>query len=137
MSGVCSHQHIVLVGMMGAGKSSVGRVLAQRLERELHDSDHMIEARDGREALEKVQQEKPTLAILDIVMPELDGYAVVDQLQHMGEPFDKLPILFLTCVDSNALELLGDKYGAYLRKPVNADRLLKAIDQHLPIQDSV
>ena len=48
MSGVCSHQHIVLVGMMGAGKSSVGRVLAQRLEREVHDSDHMIEARDGR-----------------------------------------------------------------------------------------
>ena len=48
MSVDCSHQHVVLIGMMGAGKSSVGRVLAQRLERELYDSDDMIEAADGR-----------------------------------------------------------------------------------------
>ena len=44
----CSAQHIVLVGMMGAGKSSVGRVLAQRLDRPLLDSDDMIEDRTGR-----------------------------------------------------------------------------------------
>ena len=44
----CTDRHIVLVGMMGAGKSSVGRVLARRLDRELLDSDHMIEARTGR-----------------------------------------------------------------------------------------
>lgn len=44
----CSKQHIVLVGMMGAGKSSVGRVLAQRLGRRLLDSDDMIEERTGR-----------------------------------------------------------------------------------------
>ena len=40
-------QHIVLVGMMGAGKSSVGRLLASRLDRALYDSDEMIEARTG------------------------------------------------------------------------------------------
>lgn len=44
----CSAQHIVLVGMMGAGKTSVGRVLAQRLGRPLVDSDAMIEERTGR-----------------------------------------------------------------------------------------
>jgi shikimate kinase len=41
-------RHIVLVGMMGAGKSSVGRVLASRLDRELLDSDAMIEQRTGQ-----------------------------------------------------------------------------------------
>ncbi len=41
-------RHIVLVGMMGSGKSSVGRVLAQRLGRPLLDSDEMIEAETGR-----------------------------------------------------------------------------------------
>lgn len=46
--GPCTDSHIVLVGMMGAGKSSVGRVLAKRLERELLDSDDMIERRTGR-----------------------------------------------------------------------------------------
>ena len=44
----CIHRHIVLVGMMGAGKSSVGRVLAKRLDRVLLDSDEMIESRTGR-----------------------------------------------------------------------------------------
>ncbi|MFK7918410.1 MAG: shikimate kinase [Ilumatobacter sp.] len=44
----CTDSHIVLVGMMGAGKSSVGRVLAKRLDRSLLDSDDMVEARTGR-----------------------------------------------------------------------------------------
>ncbi len=46
--GSCTDSHIVLVGMMGAGKSSVGRILSRRLGRELLDSDEMIEARTGR-----------------------------------------------------------------------------------------
>ncbi len=44
----CTPGHIVLVGMMGAGKSSVGRAMAQRLGRPLLDSDAMIEERTGR-----------------------------------------------------------------------------------------
>ena len=44
----CTDSHIVLVGMMGVGKSSVGRALARRLDRKLLDSDEMIEAREGR-----------------------------------------------------------------------------------------
>lgn len=43
----CTTQHIVLVGMMGAGKSSVGRAMAHRLGRPLLDSDAMIEERTG------------------------------------------------------------------------------------------
>ena len=48
----CTDSHIVLVGMMGAGKSSVGRALARRLDRELLDSDEMVEAREGRSVRE-------------------------------------------------------------------------------------
>ena len=44
----CAGKHIVLVGMMGAGKSSVGRVLARKLHRPLLDSDEIIEERTGR-----------------------------------------------------------------------------------------
>jgi len=53
----CSTQHIVLIGMMGAGKSSVGRVLAERLGRPLFDSDQMIEERTGRTVREIWQAE--------------------------------------------------------------------------------
>jgi shikimate kinase len=48
MTASCTDDHIVLVGMMGAGKSSVGRLLARKLDRALYDSDEMIEARTGR-----------------------------------------------------------------------------------------
>lgn len=47
-TGCTDGRHLVLVGMMGAGKSTVGRVLAARLDRPLLDSDSMIEERTGR-----------------------------------------------------------------------------------------
>ena len=48
----CEGKHIVLVGMMGVGKSSVGRVLARKLHRPLLDSDELIEERTGRSVRE-------------------------------------------------------------------------------------
>lgn len=44
--------HVVLIGMMGAGKTTVGRVVAQRLGRPFHDSDEAVEARTGRTVAE-------------------------------------------------------------------------------------
>ncbi len=41
-------RHVVLVGMMGAGKTTIGRLLGRRLDRAVYDSDVMIEARTGR-----------------------------------------------------------------------------------------
>lgn len=49
---VCEQQHIVLVGMMGVGKSSVGRALARRLDRPLRDTDALVERRAGRSVRE-------------------------------------------------------------------------------------
>jgi shikimate kinase len=45
---IAADQHVVLVGLMGTGKTSVGRMLADRLGRPLIDSDAVIEARTGR-----------------------------------------------------------------------------------------
>lgn len=43
-----AHQHVVLVGLMGSGKSTVGRALAERLQRALLDTDALVEQRAGR-----------------------------------------------------------------------------------------
>ncbi|MCA9152081.1 MAG: response regulator [Planctomycetales bacterium] len=87
----------------------------------------VITASDGLESLEVVQRDLPQLAILDIRMPYLDGYGVCQELQRLGEPYSKIPIIFLTTLESHALELLGDELGAYLQKPVRPQQLLDTV----------
>lgn len=87
----------------------------------------VITAADGVEAVERAKSDRPDLAVLDICMPFMDGYAVCDELKKLGEPLSRLPIVFLTTVESHALELLGSSLGAYLQKPVQAEELLKVV----------
>jgi CheY-like chemotaxis protein len=89
-------------------------------------------AADGLESLEVVRRECPQLAILDIRMPRLDGYGVCQELQKMGAPYSEIPIIFLTTLDSHALELLGDELGAYLQKPVRPKQLLDTVARFVP-----
>jgi DNA-binding response OmpR family regulator len=91
----------------------------------------VVTADSGPAALEKARSECPHLAVLDIVMPEMDGYAVCERLKEMGSPWREIPIIFLTSVKSQALEVLGSEFGAYMHKPVNPDRLLKTIESQL------
>ncbi len=91
----------------------------------------VVIAADGRQALDMATTEQPDLAILDIVMPDLDGYAVCDRLKSLGSPWKEMPIVFLTNIKSQALEMLGNEYGAYMNKPVDPALLLKTIDEQL------
>lgn len=92
---------------------------------------NVILAADGVSAVQMAREHRPALAVLDIVMPGLDGYAVCERLKAMGPPWNNLPIIFLTCVNSKALELLGTAYGAYLRKPVQPEMLLEEIEKQI------
>ena len=89
----------------------------------------VITAAGGVEALELIKSERPALAVLDIRMPVMDGYAVCEEIKKLGEPFHRLPVIFLTALESHALELLGDQWGAYLQKPVKAPELLRVVSQ--------
>ena len=61
-------RHIVLVGMMGAGKTTVGRDVAARLGRRMVDSDELIEARTGRTVREIFEQDgEPAFRVLETV----------------------------------------------------------------------
>lgn len=91
----------------------------------------VVLAADGIQALELARAHRPSLAILDIVMPGLDGYAVCEELLEMGSPWCEMPIVFLTSVKSQALKVLGSEYGAYMNKPVDAGQLLDTIETQL------
>jgi DNA-binding response OmpR family regulator len=101
--------------------------LGQTLEKEGY---HPVLARDGAEALKKVQEEHPDLIILDIQMPKVHGYAFLFELRKI-EGGQNIPILILT---SN--QDMGDIFAAegvkeYLIKPCSPQTVLMKIKQYL------
>ena len=87
----------------------------------------VILATDGLEAIHLFASSRPDLVILDIQMPEMDGYSVCDEILAMNQNGDDLPIIFLTKDRANHLAALGRQLGAYLQKPVNDRTLLETV----------
>jgi len=82
--------------------------VSRELIREILETDdyEVIEAGDGREALEKIREHQPDLALLDIQMPVLNGNAVIHQIR--ADPrFSGLPVAALT-----AFAMQGDREKA-------------------------
>ena len=84
-------------------------------------------AADGKEAVELARRDHPDLVILDIQMPELDGYVACDKILAMQDRCRELPIIFLTKETAKHLAALGSELGAYLQKPVADDTLLTTV----------
>jgi two-component system, OmpR family, response regulator MprA len=80
-------------------------------------------AADGHEALQQLERSRPDLAVVDVVMPELDGLSLCRMLRRRG---DRLPILVLTARHQVGDRVAGLDAGAddYLAKPFAIDELL-------------
>lgn len=83
----------------------------------------VIVACDGFEAVRLAREAEPDLAILDIQMPEMDGYAACDQILQHGS----LPIILLTNHLAPHLNTLGNQIGAYLPKPADDETLISTV----------
>ena len=89
-----------------------------------------IEAADGREALTMIEQHRPALVVLDVMMPELDGFDVVRRLRESG---DQTPVIFLTARDDTADVVAGLTSGAddYVVKPFAIAELIARVQLRL------
>jgi len=76
------------------------------------------DAHDGLAALEAIQKHRPQVVFLDVEMPGLDGFGVVQALSPENMPF----IVFVTAYDQHALAAFEANAVAYLLKPVVEDR---------------
>lgn len=88
------------------------------------DVEVVGEAANGLEALELVQSSRPDVVLLDIAMPEIDGFEVARHLPAPG-PL----IIFQTAFDEFALRAFDHEAVDYVLKPVTPDRLARAIDR--------
>ncbi|MEX1122505.1 MAG: LytTR family DNA-binding domain-containing protein, partial [Balneolales bacterium] len=97
----------------------------QMLLDELDQNIHVIaEASNGKEAIELIRKHKPDLIFLDIQMPVLDGFDVVDLLSQ-----ECPPVIFVTAYDEYALKAFEVHAVDYLLKPVRKERLKKALEK--------
>jgi len=76
------------------------------------------EAEDGADALEKVRRQRPSLVLLDVMMPGVDGWGVAEQLGRDEETRD-IPVVFLSARAADEDRLRAQKLGAvgYVVKP--------------------
>jgi adenylate cyclase len=91
-------------------------------------------ATNGRQALEVVARVQPDLILLDVMMPEMDGFETCRQLKASGQ-WRHIPIIFLTAKTDTADIVKGFELGAvdYVAKPFNAHELLARVNTHLTI----
>lgn len=88
----------------------------------------VIEARNGLEAVEKAQQERPDLIILDIKMPRMNGYEACRRLREI-ESLRDVPIVFLSAKGQRQEVEEGLRLGAadYILKPFAPEELINKV----------
>jgi len=105
-----------------------------------HLSNHnysVQQALSGAEALEKIEEHKPDLILLDIMMPKMSGYETCKKIRESHNGI-QLPILFLTA--KNQISDLVDGFGSgandYLPKPFSKNELLTRVKAHLELSQT-
>jgi two-component system OmpR family response regulator len=83
----------------------------------------------GRGALEAIEQERPDLVVLDVMLPDLDGFAVAKRLRLVEGAASRLPIIFLTAKDTTQDKVDGLRLGGddYVTKPFSIEELIERV----------
>lgn len=101
----------------------------------------LIETSDGAETLEEIIVHKPELVILDVMMPELNGWEICKYVRERDEFFEHVGIVMLTGIGPTNNELTSPLFGAddYIDKPFDFDELefkiRKVLSQRSPHED--
>lgn len=92
----------------------------------------IIEARDGLEALGRLNEERPDLILLDIILPKMDGYKILSIIKD-NDLFKDIPVIMLTSKDGMINKWKGRRAGAaaYLTKPFKPEKLVESIEKYL------
>jgi len=94
------------------------------------DSFSVVLAKDGFEALKKLEDTAVSLIIIDLLMPRMDGFSM---LSHIRETYPDIPVIFISATPKEMVPYLMEMQGvlAYLEKPFSIDNLAKCIQDAL------
>ena len=103
------------------------------LQQELEECNYdLITASNGKEALERIRNEQPDLVLLDLMMPVMDGFAVLRQVKADPD-LREVPIIIISAANNSRSVVKGIKLGAedYITKPINEKFLLQKVKEFL------
>jgi DNA-binding response OmpR family regulator len=97
------------------------------LEKQGH---RVVQARDGQQGKQAIYNHRPDLVILDMMMPRMGGYPV---LEHFRGKTDAPPIIMITANEGSRHKAYAEYLGVvdYIRKPFAMERLLEAVERGL------
>lgn len=100
----------------------------------LQDEYRLVFARSGGEALQAVSKHEPSLILLDVDMPDIDGYTVARMLKA-EQKTEHIPVIFVTSLDTEVDERIGFASGGvdYITKPVSPYILRARVRTHLSL----
>ena len=109
--------------LIAEDEADIRNILRLYLESENYE---VLEAADGESAVAAVRNGSPDLVILDIMMPKLDGFAVVRAIRQQSD----IPVLILSARNQDNDKILGLNLGAddYIAKPFTAKELWAKLD---------
>ena len=107
------------------------RLLVRRL---LSDKFTVLEGNDGAEAVDMAREHKPDLILMDILMPNVDGYNACSMIKA-DQSTKKIPVVMLTGIGYELNKKLAKEMGAddYITKPFTLEKLLDTIGKFLEI----
>ncbi len=111
------------------------RLIQVNLERQGYE---VITAYNGAECLEKVKEDRPDLIVLDVMMPEMTGFEVLDVLKKDPET-ENIPVIMLTARAQDSDVLRGWQSGVecYLTKPFNPMELIAFVKRIFSMEEGI
>lgn len=112
--------------LIAEDEDDIRRLLALNMKKEGYE---VIECKDGIEALEAFKSQEVHLALLDIMMPNIDGITVMEEIRKTSV----IPIIFITAMSTDSDKVLALGLGAddYIVKPINTIELTARVSSQL------
>jgi len=118
MSSALGQKTILVAEDSADTRAVLRRVLAS-------DGYRVVEAADGREAVEVALRECPDLVVMDLNMPVMDGLAATERIRELRDKCGNVPVVAVTAFDTYGMREAAEEVGcnAYLLKPLILDEL--------------
>lgn len=107
-------------------------LMMERTIVEKHTNYQCVTAMDGMEAVTKANQERPDLVLMDVVMPNMNGFEACKKMR-LQDSTREIPIVLVTTRGEESYMEAGFQSGCndYLTKPVNGEELVKLLQSYL------